>query len=255
MFGNAMSTANLPNYMYHLTRKELVPKILREGIIPSLGHNTESVGDMPGVYLCPGDDVWCWAIQLGRNALIRISTSKCEEIGFEESDYGFHSKEWFTTSAIPAEAIEEVEMPPVTKDQMAEFTKQLMWTLSGICCEAARILQEIAELKKNNYVPEFAMRNELYGLSMTAAIYTGILSRTDTLALSVRHGTELLLKEIGDGSYAFCDTYMNTKRRLWEILDDESIPEQYRKETGALKKAMQVKLEPYLYLNTGGFSG
>lgn len=60
-------------YLYHLTNKNLLSNILKEGLVPNIGISSKMADEPePAIFLCDNNSLPYWQILLDRDILLKI---------------------------------------------------------------------------------------------------------------------------------------------------------------------------------------
>ena len=233
--------------LYHLTNKEYLKAIRKEGLKPMLGKNSEcAMETSPRIYLCDRKNVAHWAIILGLDEVLRIRYDFAED-ELEEYQHST-TKEYVYASTIPPAYIKKDVSMLTEKSRrkaMEDLCRDYIYGLSEICTCYARYYTDD---EKDSY-----MDPELHDWLMSVTRATiAIMKNLNYEVLSTKE-MKTILREMGeDGNYTYDDTYLDTKHRLYQMLirypsDDL---EAYRK---TLYKLMKKKLRGTFRVNTGGW--
>ncbi len=233
--------------LYHVTKKEKLKEIMKEGLKPQIGENSALCFEQePSVYLCDRKSAVYWAIMLDADTVIRVQHDFAEG---EVEEYQHSSvKEYITSVVIPSECLKR-DYGVITEKSRAKAMRELcedyIHGLSYICTEYARYYT-----------------NDGHGTYMSKYLHDYLASATratikvmENLDYSVMPPAEIrsLLREIGEnGGYTYDDKYMDSGFRLYQMLrrypsDDLEI---FRKH---LYKLMTKKLKGTFRVNTGGW--
>lgn len=233
--------------LYHVTKKEKLKEIMKEGLKPQIGENSALCFEQePSVYLCDRKSAVYWAIMLDADTVIRVQHDFAEG---EVEEYQHSSvKEYITSVVIPSECLKR-DYGVITEKSRAKAMRELcedyIHGLSYICTEYARYYT-----------------NDGHGTYMSKYLHDYLASATratikvmENLDYSVMPPAEIrsLLREIGEnGGYTYDDKYMDSGFRLYQMLrrypsDDLEI---FRKQ---LYKLMTKKLKGTFRVNTGGW--
>lgn len=225
-------------YLYHVTKAERVPDILRTGLVPRAGANAMSAGDhAPGVYLCERSQAAVWARLLDAGAFLRVDAGKLDGVIVNTYDT---LREYVTYGPIPPGLLSRCDEIPVWRREAARTCK------SYVLCASDNIVTLLRELMGRK--PDQAA---VKALNATLGNVAGILERLPWEHANVRTILRAIDREGREGEYTMCDEYMGTGRKFWECLDDPQIPDGAR-----LKAVLLDKLGPaFPALRTGGWEG
>lgn len=229
---------------YHLTDRESVPLILKNGLQPQIGKNSQIVQESKSyVYLCDAQSIPYWSILLGKNTVLQVCIP--DEYLFDTYTYDGYS-EIVLWRTISPQFISRAEMTLKTEPAMQHLCVSHLTLISSFCADCARY-----------YSVSFCE-----GLYHTAEFFDSIRHDGEVVLNALRRldygvvDTQVLeyeLRQLGeDGEYTLCDTYFGEDKRLWEKLPEY--------ETDALTDVrsiihglLKTTLAGCLYTNTGGF--
>lgn len=225
---------------YHITSKENVNKILKEGLIPQIGTNSSLCGvKTPYVYLCERKDVPYWKIILGETEVLHIDLPKEVEEQLEQYEYAAY-QEFFLTSTIPAEYIQKCRHNTGMKQAMEELCSSYIYTIGDICVEIAKH----CTLRPEDIEEKRRLVNEVNSTLKT-------LYNLDFSCLSPKEIRDII-KDSGDGRYAFTDYYRDENIKLYRKISmfrDEILTEPASRLTAYICKTFPKCLR----LQTGGW--
>lgn len=190
-------------YFYHLTDKECLDEILKNGLKPKIGRNSEMVHETePAIYLCRRKDLPYWKIQLGKSIVLQISN-------FDESDaehcvYNGYD-EWICKKDIPAENIKRVYTAKPESKHMKDLCIGYISSLNK-CCEVA------ARYYNNPYSQGKEYLNHYLDVCL------GLKDRLDYSVVPKEDIKDELVYWGENGAFTFVDWYLNTDYRLYEQL-------------------------------------
>lgn len=228
-------------YLYHITSNPDITKLT-----PTIGKNASLVGETePLVYLCDEQSIPYWMILLDSHYIFKIDMSNINTAKqyLSKVEYTLYS-EYIYTKEIQSDAITYIgNIKKPEKIYMQKLCMGYIETLNKICILYAKYYTHHSKNK--------LYENDCCQLSKSTV---AVLPHLD---FSVIKTDDLIakLKNIGeDGEYTFCDTYMNTGRRLWKQLiyypeDDLLI---YRKK---IFEFINMQLINCHDTNTGGWTG
>lgn len=232
-------------YLYHLTNKENLPSIFKNGLELRIGHNSKQVHEeKPLLCLCRYRDLPYWKTILGESTVLRV---KVDITQCEKYDYAYYS-EFLCKQKIKPENIQKVYTPKANKKQMQELCVNYLYALSQLTLKAARYYTYIDGDDKELT----AERKESFEI-----ILDGMMAVIKNLDYSVVSQEELgkKLREIGDeGLYTFLDYYMRTENRLYEQLILYPKDEFFEKRE-KLYKWFKETFYGCLHVDTGGWTG
>lgn len=189
-------------YFYHLTDKDALPGILKNGLIPQIGPRSESAKETENfVFLCRHKDIPYWKILINKPVLLRVylDQEKTEEYGYD------CYSEYLVKDKIPPENIKRVYPKIDTVKAMKDLCVSYIYTFSHLVTDFARYY------RGDDYVNKERLETQLTVLK----IGTQNLDYSSLTKKEIRKE----LKDAGEnGGYTFVDRYMNTDRRLYEQL-------------------------------------
>lgn len=120
---------------YHLTNEEEAASILKNGLKPLIGKNSESVGETEErVYLTDYDSVKYWAMLLNKNILLEVAMDKEISYSCQYGDGVSSYKEFFVYSDIEASRIRQIKMPELQDDEVnVSILLDYSFTLTSLC--------------------------------------------------------------------------------------------------------------------------
>ena len=227
-------------YLYHVTTKDKCRDILVNGLIPSIGEQSEKVSEnKPAIYLCDYEEVGKWKIVLGKDTVLRIKNTN--ENLLEIRDYpSFH--EYICFNKIEPYNIELTNVNS-TKQQMQELCCD--YTLH-LCCLVTKIIRYYDGYYDNDEKVEEWIRH-------TAKSTMEIMNRFNFDLVKNKRIISTLVNAALEGEYTFLDTYNNTEYRLYEQIIRFPKDDLYdvRKE---LHDFITKTYEKCLHINTGGYT-
>lgn len=233
--------------LYHVTRKERINKIMKEGLKPQIGENSALCFEQePLVYLCDRKSAVYWAIMLDADAVVRVRYDFAE--GELEEYQHSSTKECITSIAIPPECLKKeygIITEKTHREAMRKLCEDYIYGLSHICTQYARYYTD------DRNCPYMDKGLHDYLASTTIAT----IKIMENLDYDIMPPAEIrsLLREIGEnGGYTYDDKYLDTGYRLYQMLkrypsDDL---ETCRKQ---LYRLMTKKLKGTFRVNTGGW--
>lgn len=227
--------------LYHITDKEVLPDIMRDGIKPMIGKNSKSVNeDVPAIYVCTRGSVGYWKAILGKKVVLKIEGIKLTKED-EKHDYGFYG-EYVLHKKIPASHVKQVYLY-TSDEQMKKLCLSYIDTISYITCIFMR--QCYGRHNKYSYV-EY--------LNNTVPVVIDILNRLDFHVVE-KKDIRCHLRNVGEnGGYTLCDRFMDEEdTRLWQKL--ESLSDEVAVSGGQLYSWIKDNLKGCLKVNTGGWTG
>ena len=131
-----MKRGNCMKY-YHLTNETEVDSILKNGLKPLIGENSESVGETEErVYLTDYDSVKYWARLLNRNVLLEVEMDKEIQFSYQYGDAVSTYNEFYVYSSIEPSRIRQIKMPELPDDEVnVSILLGYSYTLTSLCNE------------------------------------------------------------------------------------------------------------------------
>ena len=190
-------------YYYHITDKEHLPAILKFGLKPMIGENSNLVNETnPAIYLCRRKDIPYWKILLGKTVVLRIEGIEIpNENCYKYSNYS----EYLYFDDISADKIKRV--------YFSEPSKQAM---RNLCLSYISSFNQCAVAAARHYTYPDQGHDERLECLLNVC-----LAGARKLDYSVLTQGDLRkeLKEWGDNcAYTFVDMYMNSGKRLYQKL-------------------------------------
>lgn len=232
-------------YLYHLTNKENLPSIFKNGLELRIGHNSKQVHEKePLLCLCRYRDLPYWKAILGVSTVLRVKVDleQCERY-----DYTYYS-EFLCKQTIKPENIQKVYTPKTNMEQMRTLCFNNLYLLNNLTLAAARYYTYLDKYDES----EKAERKETLGINLD-----GMLAVSKNLDYSSISQEELgkELRAIGDdGQYTFLDFYLRTHKRLYEqliIYPKDDLYEKREKMYNWFKETFYGCLD----VDTGGWTG
>lgn len=130
-----MKRGNCMKY-YHLTKETEVDSILKNGLKPLIGENSESVGETEErVYLTDYDSVKYWARLLNKNVLLEVDMDKEIQFSYHYGDLASYN-EFYVYSSIEPSRIRQIKMPDLPDDEVnVSILLDYSYTLTSLCNE------------------------------------------------------------------------------------------------------------------------
>jgi len=224
-------------YLYHVTKRDNVPRILREGLLPAAGRNALSAGDAaPGVYLCERRQAAVWALVLDADAFVKVRTDGLDALIMNDYD---SLREYVSYGSIAPERLSPCDVP-LNPHEASRTCKSYVMCASE---NTVTLLRMLARKRQD--------KATIDALNATIRNIAGILDRLPWEHANPGAILKALKHECSQGEYTMCDTYMDTGRKFWECLDDPRIPAGPQ-----LKAVLAEKLGPdFPSLCTGGWDG
>ena len=229
------------NFLYHLTSKENLEAIMKEGLTPKIGDNSKIAGDhVPSIYLSYKIDLPYWQILLGSSAVVRVNM---EGIDFSKNICHYTNyREIVLESAIESNRISIVEMTPVRKMYMINLCIGFMYNINKVTECFANYYNN---LRTDTITSDF-IDKELNFL-------INILKRLDYTCLPKNRIIRELQYMGNECMYTFVDFYCNTGNKLYQQLllypEDE-----FSDRRKWLYDYITKAFDGCLYVNTGGWT-
>lgn len=238
--------------LYHLTEKENVNRILKNGLVPKIGRNSQMAKELePCIYLARSQDVPYWAIILNKYEVLSVDIDDNLFSDLEEFEYSNY-KEYLYHLPIPASCIHKSSLSTTLEyDKYKTLLLSYLEDMSEVCVSFAKYIAYY------NLDKEYAMQNLEY-VELCINIYKSIIPRFNYDCISTRELHEALVKSSESGNYTICDNYDyrnldNAKRpKLWQLLGRHELSTDTTK---WLYKWLRVTFPNKLYIDTGGWTG
>lgn len=195
-------------YLYHLTTKEALPKILKEGLVPNIGESSKMAEESrSAVFLCDDKSLPYWRILLNKDTLLKVKVSHKDDLEFFDYDlYG----EYLYKDNISPDNIEVIDMLEPTLEQYKEILKSYICSISYACYCCAEYYTYGKD--KVNITIDI-IRKSIISIKIVSDRLNYSYMSTEELRVE--------LKGLGqDGYYTFLDKYYNTDKSLWQKLID-----------------------------------
>ena len=188
---------------YHFTRREYVPSILKNGLIPQVGSNSSACAESDAyTYICSWDDAkyWCWL--LDRDVLLEFEYYG----GFPATVYSYGDYSEFIVDRPLRAKFREV-VPPYDVHALSVLQQRYMETLSYLVLKGVRMFDNFkgidAELSK--------WMHEVFAVVQIVPE----LKYSDMLPTSL---ASMITDYSDSGEYSFFDSYNNTLEKLYHRL-------------------------------------
>ena len=229
-------------YLYHLTKKELIPEILKNGLKPQIGSNSEICYlEKPTIFLCDYESIPYWEILLNATAAVKVNVNVSED---DYIEYGYVSsyKEWKIYEDISPDDIEEIDIVEAGRQHMQELCYNYLMVISNLTVTCARYY--------NGQIKALTPEN----LNSELASFVKIISKLDYSTLTKEEIQEFLKEEGKNGEYTLCDTYKNENKRLYQKLAEYPNDTSFKSRLD-LYNLINKNLKESLDVNTGGWTG
>lgn len=241
---------------YHLTTKDKVASILKEGLKPSRGRNVIRIHDdeqKPCVYLTGENDIPYWAIVLGCDACIQVPVRSIQKTGLYYAYWKENQPSLYCESEhqyykpIPPDLLKEIPMPTPIQMRNAnlKLARHYISIISTLTDQLCRYYRHYAVYTKSEH------RHTEEWFDRVFRILKVILPRVDFHRVRYEEIVKYLRSEARDGETMFTDTINFTDTRLWELLPQYP-KDKFQKRRRWLYVWLIQNLQPYLYIKTGG---
>ena len=239
--------------LYHLTEKENVEKILKEGLIPQIGKNSELVEETePCIYMSRRQDVPYWALILNRYEVLCITV---DDILFDDLDeYNYANyKEYIYRLPIPASSIRKSNLSTVlAHDKYKNVLLSYLHDISEVCVNFAKYIAYYD-------TDELYAKQNLECAELCINAFKMIIPRLDYSHISTKELYDELIDMGESGMYTLCDTYdyqnynlLNNRPQLWQLLGQHEFANDT---TRWLYDWLNKTFPNKLYIDTGGWTG
>lgn len=146
--------------LYHTTKKELLPGIMKDGLKPAVRDNAMLCDeDENVVWLCPEGSIPIWYILLKNDTVIRINGMPDDEVTGHRAYTGYD--EYWTDKEIPASRLSLVNLP--TRQELHEamqyLTKGYMHIMSYDCIALIRADESWDGPDRVAKIAEYTLKN------------------------------------------------------------------------------------------------
>lgn len=229
---------------YHLTSECELENIMKNGLVPSIGENSKSAGELDNyVYFSDEESLPYWSILLNKSLVVVVEVDSMFINMYTHTYYGYsgYYTEFVTESIVPAECILDsytldCYFPVYMRNLCLNYTQAISSTV-------LRIIRSLSY----RYQDMHAINDMIHMLLKTIESLDFTYCSNDSLA-------NVLLCMNDTCDYPFTDTYLKTPFRLWEALllfnDEETF--EARKE---LYDFIKDTYKDVAYTKTGGFTG
>lgn len=236
---------------YHLTSEENLDSILKEGLKCMVGENSTIVGDKEKViYLSDYNYLDYWSILLDRNIILEIDSEGIDINNIDEYSYGMYKEIIYSKDIQP-------QYITIANNIVIDNSKAMRVLCTSFIYYINRLVSSIAKIFTSSYANKRYnsedLQKEKHLISKNIKSVLCILNRLDYSVLPSDEIKSILRQFGDDGEYTFCDTYMNTDKRLWEQLlfyDAGDLSEDFRK----LHDCIKNTFKDCLYTHTGGWT-
>ena len=231
---------------YHVTKKEYLETILKNGLKPSIGDNSLlAQEDTPRIYLCAYDDIPYWKILLNADVVLEISNLDRDFDGTYEYEY---YSEYITTISIPAEHITVMDYTIDTTEYMQTLCIDVLHRLSTYLMRCAQYYDREKDIVDN--------ADEIYdALKQLSRLYVMTLPRLNYQTCDTKLiESELRYRAEDCCEYTLCDEYHNTGERLWTQVKYYPKDDLYDSNM-RIYEYIRNNLADKLEIDTGGWTG
>ena len=194
---------------YHVTTSENAEKILKEGLKPMIGPNSQlNREEEKFIYLCEREDIKFWRIILGRYTILEIDDAAVGE--FQEFNYSKYS-EIFIDYPVEPQHIRKVNISPAETKQMKTLCLDFIHTISAYCTHCAKYFTYKDE--NEEYIKD--LRD---AITIDGTFLRNILPRLDYSMLSKQEIIDYIKQMGEDCEYTICDKYCDEQKRLYQKL-------------------------------------
>lgn len=245
----------MPKTYYHVTKPEFVDKIISDGLKPSYGSNSQTIGDNKNnkICLCTESSIDAWCIMLGTNNVFEVTLS--DDFPVELIDETNVTDEYVTHESIPAACITKYFTATPSQKILDALRRNYIRTLSYFCELCARCYTDGYYANNPEVHKDILEDIKIFGECIIPVIPK---LKYDEMP---REEKKQLLRCMGDeGEYTFCDEYVPgynyTKpiKRLYQMLplyEADDTLKLRRKIYNLIKQNFKYCLRT----NTGGWTG
>lgn len=194
-------------YLYHLTTKNELSSIMKNGLEPRIGANSKIVQEKtPRIYLSDKNSIPFWSVLLNKKLILRINIR-----GLNINDeYNYTKyKEFIYEHKITPDRITICDNPPsVTTQHMQELCKSYMHIISYCTTACADYYTRPKWLGYSEEDMDWELENLI---QILPRLNFKSLSEYDIKQELIHMGQEQCM-------ITFVDTYFNTERRMYEQL-------------------------------------
>lgn len=214
--------------LYHLTEKENLADILKNGLKPELGTRSKFVSEIrPCIYLCPEDYIQEWAVllQLKDPVVLRIDADKDNNIKNRNS---LLSSEYITKYPIAPENIMSTDIKiNIDHDVMYDVIADYTYMLNSIATVLCRCCW--AETNKLEDSPYFTQYHDTSYLTYVTESLKSIKTIFDECLDFNMLNKGDVKKIMEDAAYEKCqctvfDMFLDTGKRVHELIKDFEEP-------------------------------
>lgn len=252
-------------YYYHVTTKDKLPDIMKDGLKPMVGENASAVNEEePAVYLCRRRDIPYWLVLTNGNTVLKIDR---HGLNLPLKSWAYDNYEEYTTDkGIDPKWISRTPFPGRHDrlEAMRDLARSHVYALSYMCFSALRT--EWQWLTDNlSEEAEAELINDAKVIAEDITINIGIMSRIDFTAISQQEIAKIVRGHSNNDCYVtFADSYFNKDlnpdipdagKRCWQHLANVELPE-LKDACLKLHKFIKKVIPPYVRRlpGIGGFA-
>lgn len=198
--------------LYHLTTEENINSILKNGLQPKIGNNSAACHEIePAIYLSDKQSLPYWYILTGQQVLIEVNITDTSAL----TQYDYHDyQEYMVKQPIESSHLKRIKLPKTMNAEkymkcMRELCESYIWTFSALCAKTCRYY-DCRDEWEEKYAKEYK-ENIMYSID---GLLNTVTKRLDYSVLTQKE-IKAILRECGDGNYAFTDHYYNEHKRLY----------------------------------------
>ena len=197
---------------YHVTTSKNAENILKEGLKPTIGPNSQlNHENEKFIYLCGRKDIKFWRIILGNYTVLEIDDEAIKEFySFEYTDYS----EIYINYPIEPKFIKRINISSNETLQMKKLCLNFLHMVSAYCVMCAKYYTYKEDYDENDeYIKD--IKNEV---STGSEFLRKMLPRLDYSVLSKKEITDYIKQMGNDCAYTICDKYCDEPKRLYQKL-------------------------------------
>lgn len=230
-------------YLYHLTDKEKVASILKNGLEPIIGDNSKLCGNEYGfVYFTDYHSIPYWQILLQKPVILRIADLDIPNLN--RCNYGIYT-EYSIGRTIPPTQI--------TKSNISFTKAKRLESMRKLCTEFLFSISQMCKTFAMHYEYGEEYELDLQDYIRYLNVQRMVFEHLDFHTLTNQEIKDALIEQT-DGEYGFTDTYKDTDLRLWEQLIHYPKDESLEVRTWLYNFVNKTFDKSIKYLNTGGWT-
>jgi len=220
------------SYLYHLTNKEFLDAVLKNGLIPKTGDNSELVSEQePRIYLTSKKDIELWSFILRKYEVLKVDVTGMET---ENRNYGAYAEYLITTPISP----KRIKYCGTHQFHMSANIEGLMISYLHDLNYIARMFLRAHE-ENDKDLMECAVDSANAFLTININ-YKDIFSQKELSST---------FKDMGEnGEYTIFDTRIGTEKKMYKHLLDVK-----NDVANQLNRYIVQQFKGCLKLNTGGW--